>query len=75
MVLKWMSMSSLCVTLLVGQQQLAAEEAAVEADFLEFLGSLDSDDTAWAELLATAAKAKAESAEPEEEAQTKQVEP
>jgi len=75
MVLKWVSMSSLCAALLVSPAFTLAEEPAVEADFLEFLGSLDSDDEAWAELLATAGTRKVESTKAEPESQPKKVEP
>jgi hypothetical protein len=52
-----------------------AEEPAVDADFLEFLGSLDSDDSAWADLLAAAAARKDEGAEAAQEPQPKKVDP
>jgi hypothetical protein len=74
MVLRWIAMSSLCATLLVCPALVRAEEPAVDADFLEFLGSLDNDDSAWAELLAAAAR-KYEGAEAQQESQPKKVDP
>jgi hypothetical protein len=70
-------MGSLCATLLAGPVLVVAEEpAAVDADFLEFLGSLDSDDEAWAALLTGTDMRKASKAPPEDpETQPKQVDP
>jgi hypothetical protein len=70
-------MGSVWVTLLASPVLVSAEEpAAVDADFLEFLGSLDSDDEAWAALLTGTDMRKAGKAQPEDpEAKPKQVDP
>ena len=76
MALKWLSMSSLCAALLVNQVLAPAEEeAAVDADFLEFLGSLDSDDEAWAQFLAATEIRKVSKSKDDEGSQPKQVDP
>lgn len=68
-------MSSLCATLLAVAAIVSAEEPAPEEDFLEFLGSLDNDDQAWAELLATARSSKGENPEAEQKTQPQKVDP
>lgn len=73
---KVMQMSSLCAALLVSPALASAEEApAVDADFLEFLGSWDSDDEAWAEFLASTEIRETSKSKAEEPAQSKQVDP
>ena len=75
MALRWLSMGSLCATLLAGPVLAVAEEpAAVDADFLEFLGSLDSDDEAWAALLTELRKAST-AKQDDPESKPKQVDP
>ena len=72
----WLRIGPLCATLLAGTGHARAEEpAAPEEDFLEFLGSLDSDDEAWGELLETARERDAMKSETEETAPSKQVDP
>ncbi len=66
----------LYVTLLAGPGPARAEEpAALDEDFLEFLGSLDSDDEAWGEMLASAQVREASRDQDEEKAESKQVDP
>lgn len=67
----------MCLTLLTSPVLVPAEEpVAVDADFLEFLGSLDSDDEAWAALLTGTELRKASTAKPDEpESKPKQVDP
>jgi hypothetical protein len=73
----WLPLAPLCVTLLAGTGHARAEEEQVELDeeFLEFLGSLDSDDEAWGELLATARERDTMKSDAEEKAKAKQVDP
>jgi len=69
-------MGSLYMTLLAIPTHASAEEpAAVDAAFLEFLGSLDNDDEAWAALLAGTEIRKLEAPQHEQEAKPKQVDP
>ncbi len=72
----WLWMSSLCATLLIGQgaSSAAEEPPALEADFLEFLGSWDSEDEAWTEFLASTEIPEASEPE-EEESRSEQVDP
>jgi hypothetical protein len=75
---QWLPLGPLCATLLAGAGYARAEEPAVlEQDFLEFLGSWDSDDEAWGEMLEGAQER--DSSEPksedEDKAASKQVDP
>ena len=71
----WLPLGPLCATLLAGSGAAKSEEpVAVDEEFLEFLGSLDSDDEAWGELLAAARERDAMKSEAEEKA-SKQVDP
>jgi hypothetical protein len=71
----WLPLGPLCATLLAGSGAARAEEpVAVDEEFLEFLGSLDSDDEAWGELLAAARERDTMKSEAEEKA-SKQVDP
>jgi hypothetical protein len=76
MAFRWLS-GSVCATLLAIPVLVPAEEpAAVDADFLEFLGSLDSDDEAWAALLTGSELRKASTAKQDDpESKPKQVDP
>ena len=68
-------MGSVCVTLLAIPVLVPAEEpAVVDEDFLEFLGSLDSDDEAWAALLTELRKAST-AKQDDPESKPKQVDP
>lgn len=72
----WMRLSSMFATLLVSLGLASAEEPpAVDADFLEFLGSWDGDDEAWADFLATTEIREASKPKEEEESQAKRVGP
>jgi hypothetical protein len=71
----WLPLGPLCATLLAGSGAARAEEpVAVDEEFLEVLGSLDSDDEAWGELLAAARERDTMKSEAEEKA-SKQVDP
>ena len=71
----WLPLGPLCATLLAGSAAAKAEEPVeVDEEFLEFLGSLDSDDEAWSELLAAARERDTMKSEAEEKA-SKQVDP
>jgi hypothetical protein len=52
----WLPLGPLCATLLAGSgvAKAAEEPVTLDEEFLEFLGSLDSDDEAWGALLAAA---------------------
>ena len=52
--LSWYLFSILVTAALVPTGVHADEKAAVDGDFLEFLGSLDNDDVAWAAYLRSA---------------------
>jgi hypothetical protein len=72
----WLPLAPLCAALLAGTGAARAEEpVALEEDFLEFLGSLDSDDEAWSELLETAHERDTMKSEAEEKATSQQVDP
>ena len=72
----WLPLGPLCATLLAGAgPALAEEEVAPDEEFLEFLGSLDSDDEAWGELLAAARERDAMKSEAGEKAKSEQVDP
>jgi hypothetical protein len=51
--LSWYLCSILVTAALVPAGVHADEKAAVDGDFLEFLGSLDNDDAAWAAYLSS----------------------
>jgi hypothetical protein len=72
----WLPLGSLCATLLAGSGAARADEepVAMDEEFLEFLGSLDSDDAAWGELLAAARERDTMKSDGEEKA-SKQVDP
>jgi hypothetical protein len=71
----WLGLGPLCAALLAGSGAARAEEPVeLDEEFLEFLGSLDSDDEAWGELLATAREREQMKSEAEEKA-SKQVDP
>ena len=67
----WLPLGPLCATLLAGPAHAKAEEPPPDEDFLEFLGSLDSDDEAWGELLKTARERDTMKSETEEKAPSK----
>jgi hypothetical protein len=72
----WLPLGPLCVTLFTGAgHALAGEEAAPDEEFLEFLGSLDSDDEAWSALLAAARERDTMKSDAEEKAKSQQVDP
>ena len=72
----WLPLGPLCVTLFTGAgYALAEEEAAPDEEFLEFLGSLDSDDEAWSALLAAARERDTMKSDAEEKAKSQQVDP
>jgi len=70
-------MGFVCVTSLASPVLVLAEEpVAVDEDFLEFLGSLDNDDEAWAALLTGTELRKANKAQTvDPESESKQVDP
>jgi hypothetical protein len=70
----WLPLGPLCATLLAGPGHAKAEEPPPDEEFLEFLGSLDSDDEAWGELLKSARERDTMKSEAEEKA-SKQVDP
>jgi hypothetical protein len=64
------------VTLLAGASHARAEEeVAPDEEFLEFLGSFDSDDEAWSALLAAARERDTMKSDAEEKAKSQQVDP
>ena len=71
----WLPLAPLCATLLAGPGHAKAEEPPPDEDFLEFLGSWDSDDEVWGELLNTARERDAMKSEAEEKTPSKQVDP
>ncbi|HJS21843.1 MAG TPA: hypothetical protein VJ764_04245 [Steroidobacteraceae bacterium] len=74
----WLPLAPLCAMLLAGAGRARAEEPVLDEEFLEFLGSLDSDDEAWGELLESARERdqmKSEKPEAEVKAAPKQVDP
>ena len=70
----WLALP-LCATLLAWPRHAQAEEPPPDEDFLEFLGSLDSDDEAWGELLKAARERNTMKSESEEKTPSKQVDP
>lgn len=73
----WLPLGPICVTLLAGASHhaRAEEEVAPDEEFLEFLGSLDSDDEAWSALLAAARERDTMKSDAEEKAKSQQVDP
>jgi len=62
------TVGAVLVALVAAGGASAADVPEVDAELLEFLGSLDSDDEAWAELLAMAEAGKQSRAADEEKA-------
>ena len=60
-------LASLAVLTLLAAHAASAQESSVDAEFLEFLGSLDSEDGSWTEFLAAIdlKQVTAKSAQPE----------
>lgn len=62
---------SLLAALLAGSAACAEDAAPLDAEFLEFLGSLDSEDEVWTEFLASIDIARA--SQPADEAKAEKV--
>ena len=74
--MRWWPLGSLCGLLLTAPGHARAEEpVTLDEEFLEFLGSLDSDDEIWGQLLASVRASDRTKSDDEDEVDSKQVTP